>query len=63
PEIVRAQQLQSEEAAQAELLRKNALLRWGASQLAPLLGKRVRHSWLSRQRQLRQGVTQIQLNV
>jgi cell division protein FtsB len=43
PEIIRAQQLQSQEAAQAELLRKNALLRWGASQLAPLLGKGVRH--------------------
>jgi len=63
PEIIRAQQLQSQEAAQAELLRKSALLRWGASQLAPLLGKLVRHSWLSRQRQLRQGVTQIQLMV
>jgi 2-polyprenyl-6-methoxyphenol hydroxylase-like FAD-dependent oxidoreductase len=63
PEIVRAQQLQRQEAAQAELLRKSALLRWGASQLAPLLGKRVRHSWLQRQRQLRQGVTQIQLTV
>jgi 2-polyprenyl-6-methoxyphenol hydroxylase-like FAD-dependent oxidoreductase len=44
PEIIRAQQLQCEEAAQAELLRKSALLRWGASQLAPLLGKGVRHS-------------------
>jgi 2-polyprenyl-6-methoxyphenol hydroxylase-like FAD-dependent oxidoreductase len=63
PEIIRAQQLQSQEAAQAELLRKNALLRWGASQLAPLLGNFVRHSWLVRQRQLRQGVTQIQLTV
>jgi 2-polyprenyl-6-methoxyphenol hydroxylase-like FAD-dependent oxidoreductase len=63
PEIIRAQQLQSQEAAQAELLRKSALLRWGASQLAPLLGKRIRHSWLVRQRQLRQGVTQIQLTV
>jgi 2-polyprenyl-6-methoxyphenol hydroxylase-like FAD-dependent oxidoreductase len=63
PEIIRSQQLQRQEAAQAELLRKSALLRWGASQLAPLLGKRVRHSWLSRQCQLRQGVTQIQLTV
>jgi 2-polyprenyl-6-methoxyphenol hydroxylase-like FAD-dependent oxidoreductase len=63
PEIIRAQQLHSQEAAQAELLRKSALLRWGVSQLAPLLGKRVRHSWLARQRQLRQGVTQIQLTV
>ncbi len=63
PEIIRAQQLQRQEAAQAELLRKNALLRWAVSQLAPLLGKGARHSWLARQRQLRQGVTQIQLTV
>jgi 2-polyprenyl-6-methoxyphenol hydroxylase-like FAD-dependent oxidoreductase len=63
PEIVRAQQLQSQEAAQAELLGKSALLRWAASQLAPLIGKFVRQSWLARQRGLRQGVTQIQLTV
>jgi 2-polyprenyl-6-methoxyphenol hydroxylase-like FAD-dependent oxidoreductase len=63
PEIVRAQQLQREEAAQAERLGKSALLRWAASQLAPLLGKLVRQSWLNRQRQLRQGVTQVQLMV
>lgn len=63
PEIIRAQQLQHEEAAQAELLRKSALLRWAASHVAPLLGNLVRHSWLVRQRQLRQGITQIQLTV
>lgn len=63
PEIVRAQQLQSQEAAQAELLGKSALLRWAASQLASLIGKLVRQSWLARQRELRQGVTQIQLIV
>jgi 2-polyprenyl-6-methoxyphenol hydroxylase-like FAD-dependent oxidoreductase len=63
PEIIRAQQLQSEEAAQAELLGKSSLMRWAASQLAPLLRKRVRRSWLDRQRELRQGVTQIQLTV
>ncbi len=63
PEIVRAQRLQSEEAAQAELLMKSALIRWLASHLAPLIRKRVRQSWLKRQRELRQGVTQIQLTV
>lgn len=63
PEIIRAQQLQSQEAAQAELLGKSALLRWAASQLAPLIGKFVRQSWLARQRGLRQGITQIQLTV
>ena len=63
PEIVRAQQLQSQEAAQAELLGKSALMRWAASHLAPLLRHRVRQSWLARQRELRQGVTQIRLTV
>ncbi|MCU0537744.1 MAG: FAD-dependent monooxygenase [Hydrococcus sp. Prado102] len=63
PEIIRAQQLQGEEAAQAERLVRSALLRWVASHLPPLLKERVRQSWLSRQRQLRQGVTQIQLTV
>jgi 2-polyprenyl-6-methoxyphenol hydroxylase-like FAD-dependent oxidoreductase len=63
PEIVRAQQLQSEEAAQAELLIRSAPIRWVASYLAPLLRDRIRHSWMARQRELRQGVTQIQLNV
>jgi 2-polyprenyl-6-methoxyphenol hydroxylase-like FAD-dependent oxidoreductase len=63
PEIVRAQQLQSEEAAQAELLLKSAPIRWVASYLAPLIRKRVRQSWMTRQRELRQGVTQIKLNV
>lgn len=62
-EIVRAQQLQGEEAAQAEQLHNSALLRWGASQLAPLLRGSVRRSWLARQRQLRQGLTPIQLTV
>lgn len=63
PEIVRVQQLQSQEAAQAELLGKSALMRWAASHLAPLLRKLVRQSWLARQRELRQGVTQIKLTV
>ncbi len=63
PEIIRAQQLQSQEAAQAERLGKSALLRWGASQLAPVLGKYIRQVWINRQRELRQGVTPIQLTV
>ncbi|MBD1920988.1 FAD-dependent monooxygenase [Microcoleus sp. FACHB-831] len=63
PEIIRVQQLQSQEAAQAELLGKSALLRWGASQLAPLVRQPIRQSWLHRQRQLRQGVTPIKLTV
>ena len=63
PEIVRSQQLQSQEAAQAERLGKSALLRWGASNLAPLLRQPVRQIWLARQRELRQGVTQVKLTV
>lgn len=63
PEIIRAQQLQREEAAQAELLGKSVLMPWIVSKLAPLLRKRVRQSWRERQRELRQGVTQIHLTV
>lgn len=61
PEIIRAQQLQRQEAAQAELLGHSAMLRWGVSQFAPVLRYPIRQSWLARQRQLRQGVVPIQL--
>ncbi|NHC33457.1 FAD-dependent monooxygenase [Scytonema millei] len=63
PEIIRVQQLQGQEAAQADLLEKSAFVRWGASQLAPLLRYPVRQSWIARQRQLRQGVTRVELTV
>lgn len=63
PEIVRVQQLQSQEAAQAELLAKNPLLVTVLSKLAFLLRKGVRQSWLNRQIQLRQGVSQVKLVV
>ncbi|MBW4564685.1 MAG: FAD-dependent monooxygenase [Mojavia pulchra JT2-VF2] len=63
PEIVRVQQLQSQEAAQAELLGKSALLRLVVSKLAPLLRQPLRQSWLKRQIQLRQGVKPVQLTV
>lgn len=63
PEIIRVQRLQAQEAAQADLLAKSALVRWAASQLAPLLRYPIRQSWIARQRQLRQGVTQVKLNV
>lgn len=61
PEIIKAQRLQSQEAAQAELLESSALLQWGVSQFAPIIRYPVRLSWLRRQRELRQGVTPIQL--
>ncbi len=63
PEIIYIQKLQRAEFAQAELLRNNPLLRYGVSRLAPLLGNKIRHSWLKRQRKLRQGFTQVDLKV
>jgi 2-polyprenyl-6-methoxyphenol hydroxylase-like FAD-dependent oxidoreductase len=63
PEIIRIQQLQNEETAQAEKLRNNPLLRSLVSRFAPLIGNFIRQSWLKRQRQLRQGVTQVHLTV
>ncbi|WP_017315093.1 FAD-dependent monooxygenase [Mastigocladopsis repens] len=63
PEIIRAQQLQIEEAAQGEQLRKNALIRWLLIQLAPLVRKRIQQSWLKRQHEMRQGITQVHLTV
>lgn len=63
PEIVRSQQLQSQEASLAQRLGKSAIMRWVASNLPNVLRQLVRQSWLARQRELRQGVTQIQLTV
>lgn len=62
-EIIRAQQLQLAEARQGELLPKNALLRSLLIQLAPLLRKTIKKSWLKRQYKMRQGITQVQLTV
>ncbi|AFZ33698.1 FAD dependent oxidoreductase [Stanieria cyanosphaera PCC 7437] len=59
PEIIRIQQLQQQEIAQAEKLRGSALLRWLASRFAPVIRPWIRQSWLKRQQQLRQGVTQV----
>jgi 2-polyprenyl-6-methoxyphenol hydroxylase-like FAD-dependent oxidoreductase len=63
PEIIKIQHLQKEESAQGEKLIGNSFLRWSVSNLAPLIGKRVKHSWLDRQKLLRQGVTQVNLTV
>lgn len=59
PEIIRIQQLQQQEIAQAEKLNHSAVLRWLASRFAPLLRIPIRQSWLRRQRKLRQGVSQV----
>jgi 2-polyprenyl-6-methoxyphenol hydroxylase-like FAD-dependent oxidoreductase len=57
PEIIRIQQLQNEELAQAEKLRYSGLLRSLVAQFAPLIRPFVRFSWLKRQKKLRLGVT------
>ncbi len=59
PEIVRIQKLQSQEMAQAELLHKSSLVRWGARTFAPIIRPIIKASWLRRQKQLRQGVTKV----
>ena len=59
PEIMRIQQLQQAEVAQGERLRNNTLMRQAVRWLAPWLRGGVRRSWLQRQHQLRQGVTEV----
>ncbi|MBI1242032.1 FAD-dependent monooxygenase [Umezakia ovalisporum] len=63
PEIIRAQQLQLQEATQAELLRKNPLVPWLLVQFAPFLGRIAKLSWLKRQREMRHGITQVTIKV
>jgi 2-polyprenyl-6-methoxyphenol hydroxylase-like FAD-dependent oxidoreductase len=63
PEIIEIQRLQKAEVAQAELMHNYPILRHAVSRLAPLLRGRIRHSWLDRQLQLRQGFTQVRLNL
>ena len=63
PEIKRIQQLQAQEVAQAELLHNYAFLRWGAKTFATIIRPGIRASWLRRQKQLRQGVTKVFLDI
>ncbi|MGL5832109.1 MAG: FAD-dependent monooxygenase [Waterburya sp.] len=63
PEIIRIQQLQAEEMGQAELLHHSALVRWGAKTFAPIIRPGIKYSWLRRQKQMRQGVTKVTLNI
>ncbi|MBW4598334.1 MAG: FAD-dependent monooxygenase [Calothrix sp. FI2-JRJ7] len=63
PEIIRAQQLQSEEADQAEILRRYNLFRPIMFFGARLLRQRIRHKWVKRQHEMRVGVTQVSLMV
>lgn len=59
PEIIDIQRLQQAEVAQAELMHNYPFVRHAVSRLAPLIGGRIRASWLDRQLQLRQGRTQV----
>ncbi len=63
PEIIQIQKLQAQEIGQAELLHSSALLRWGAKTFTPIIRPAIRASWLRRQKQLRQGVTNVRLTV
>jgi 2-polyprenyl-6-methoxyphenol hydroxylase-like FAD-dependent oxidoreductase len=63
PEIIEIQRLQKVEVAQAELMHNYPILRHAVSLLAPLLRGRIRKSWLDRQLQLRQGFTQVSLEI
>jgi 2-polyprenyl-6-methoxyphenol hydroxylase-like FAD-dependent oxidoreductase len=63
PEIIEIQRLQKAEIAQAELMHNYPILRHTVSRLAPVISGRIRHSWLDRQLQLRQGFTQVSLKI
>jgi 2-polyprenyl-6-methoxyphenol hydroxylase-like FAD-dependent oxidoreductase len=63
PEIMRAQHLQEQEARQGELLKGNAVLRSLLSQFAPLIRPAARYTWVKRQQEMRQGVTQVKLTI
>ncbi|MEM1395016.1 MAG: FAD-dependent oxidoreductase [Cyanobacteria bacterium P01_H01_bin.150] len=63
PEIIRIQQLQKEEARQHEILPKNLFLRKIVFRLARLANQAVRLSWIQRQKKMRQGVTEVKLEV
>ena len=63
PEIIRIQQLQKQEMAQAKLLHHSSFVRWGAKTFTPIIRPWIRASWLKRQRQLRQGVTDVRLKL
>lgn len=63
PEIICAQTLQNQELAQGDRLRHSPLLRAIVKATLPFSGSIIRASWLRRQRQLRQGVTEVRLQV
>jgi hypothetical protein len=56
PEIIRAQQLQAQEARSGQKLRNNVFVRLLMMQIAPFLGKTIQQFWVKGQYQLRAGV-------
>jgi 2-polyprenyl-6-methoxyphenol hydroxylase-like FAD-dependent oxidoreductase len=63
PEIIEIQRLQQAEVVQAKLMHNYPIVRHAVSRLAPIIGSRIRASWLDRQLQLRRGFTQVNLVV
>jgi 2-polyprenyl-6-methoxyphenol hydroxylase-like FAD-dependent oxidoreductase len=63
PEIIEIQRLQQAEVDQAKLMHNYPILRHVVSRLAPVLRSSIRHSWIDRQLQLRQGFTQVRLKI
>jgi 2-polyprenyl-6-methoxyphenol hydroxylase-like FAD-dependent oxidoreductase len=63
PEIIEIQRLQQAEVGQAKLMHNYPIVRHAVSRLAPIIGSRIRASWLDRQLQLRRGFTQVNLVV
>jgi 2-polyprenyl-6-methoxyphenol hydroxylase-like FAD-dependent oxidoreductase len=63
PEIIEIQRLQQAEVDQAKLMHNYPILRHVVSRLAPVLRSSIRHSWIDRQLQLRQGFTQVSLKI
>lgn len=63
PEIIQAQTLQAHEASRGELLRRFGLLRQGLSTLSPVAGPVIQQVWTQQQKPLRQGITQVRLQV
>ncbi|MEG4112565.1 MULTISPECIES: FAD-dependent monooxygenase [unclassified Microcoleus] len=63
PEIIRAQQLQAQEAWKGEQLRNNVFIRLLMMQTAPFLGEKIKQFWVKGQYELRQGVTEVKLVV
>ncbi|MGB3137315.1 MAG: FAD-dependent oxidoreductase [Nodosilinea sp.] len=63
PEVIQAQQLQAHEARRGELLRRFGILRQGLGTFSPLVGPLVERVWTQQQQPLREGITDVRLEV